>query len=67
MIQPRGRDREPPQDTPDGSKPSLELHYGNRSSNGEPRPRRRRARREDLKDFRVEAPEFDGSLNLRIS
>jgi len=28
MTQPRGRDREPPQDPPVGSKPSLDSHYG---------------------------------------
>ena len=64
MTQPRGRDRDPPQDPPNGSKPSLDSHYSSTSSNGEARPRRRRAHRENLKDFKVEAPEFDGSMKL---
>jgi len=54
MTQLRGLDREPPQDLPDGSKPSLDSHCGSSSSNGEARPMRRWLHRDDLKDFRVE-------------
>jgi len=62
MNQPRERDREPPQDPPNGSEPSLNTHYGSSSSNGDVRPRRRRVHRDDLKDLKIEAPEFDGCL-----
>jgi len=62
MNQPRGRDREPPQDPPDGSDTSVDSHYGSSSSNGDVRPRKRRVHGDDLKDLRIEAPEFDDSL-----
>ena len=64
MARTRGRDREPPQHPLDGSGPSLNSHYGNSSFNREARPRRRRAHRESLEDFRAEAPESDGGLKL---
>jgi len=62
MNQPRGREREPPQDPPGGSDSHLDSQHGNESSTGDARPRRRRMHRDDLKDLRIEVPEFDGSL-----
>ena len=62
MNQLRERDREPPQDPPDGSELSLDTHYGSSSSNGDVRPRKRRVDSDNLKDLITEAPEFDGSL-----
>ena len=62
MNQPRGRNREPPQGPPGGFDPLLDSHYGSSSSNGDIKPRRKRAHRDDLKDSRIEAPKFDGSL-----
>jgi len=55
-------DKEPPQDPPDGCDPSPDSNYGSSSSNGDVRPRRRRVHRDDLKDLRVEDPEFDRGL-----
>ena len=62
MTQPRGKDIEPPQDPLDGYDPSLDSHYSSSSSNADASPRRRRVPRDNLKDFRIEVPEFDGSL-----
>ena len=62
MNQPRGREREPPQDAPGGSDSPSDSHYGSESSTEDVRPRRRRMPRDDLKDPMREAPEFDESL-----
>jgi len=62
VNQPRGREREPPLDPLVGSDFPPNSQYGSESSIGYARPRRRRIHRDDLKDLRIEAPEFDGSL-----
>jgi len=62
MNQRRGREREPPQDPHRGSGSPPNSLYGSESSTGDARPRRRRVHRDDLKDLRIEAPEFDRSL-----
>jgi len=64
MNQPRGRAREPPQEPSDDSDPSLDSHYDSSSSNRDVRSRRIRVHRDDLKDLKIEAPEFNGSLKL---
>jgi len=62
MNQPRERDREPPQYPPGGFDSPSESHYGSGSSTGDVRPKRRRVHRDDLKDLRIEAHKFNGSL-----
>jgi len=62
MNQPTGKEREPPQDPPGSSDSPPDSQYGSESSTRDARPRRRRMHRDDHKDLRIEAPEFDGSL-----
>jgi len=62
ITQPRGRDRKPLHKSLDGLDPSLDSHYSSSSSIGEGRLRRRRTHRDVLKDFKIEALEFNGSL-----
>jgi len=64
MNQPREREREPPQDPPGDFASLPDSQYDSESSTGDGRPRRRRKHRDDLKDLRIEPPEFDGNLKL---
>jgi len=62
MNQPRGRERETPQDPPGSFDSPSDSHYGIESSTSDVRPRRRIMHRDNLKDLSIEALEFDGSL-----
>jgi len=62
MNQPRGRERGPPQDLPGGSDSPPNSQYANESSTVDARLRRKIMHRDDLKDHRIEAPEFNGCL-----
>ena len=53
---------EPPQDPPRGSDSPPDSQYGCESSTGDARPNGRRIHRDELKDLKIEAPEFNGSL-----
>jgi len=61
MNQPRGREREPLQDPPGGSDSPPDSQYGSESSTEDAWPRRRRMHRNDIKDLKIEATEFDRS------
>jgi len=67
LNQPRWREREPPHDPPGGSDSPPDSQFGSESSTRDARPWRRRMHRDDLKDLRIEASKFDGSLKLKIT